>query len=47
MRNMAEVSGPNREFVTLKQLKQNWRFVLSCAAVIGGILYLWLRWHPG
>jgi hypothetical protein len=40
---MAEVSGPNRDYVTFKHLKENWHFVLSCVAVIGGILYLWLR----
>ena len=41
--NMAEVCGPNREFVTLKELKQNWRFLLPCALVIASILYLWYR----
>jgi hypothetical protein len=28
---------------SFKNLKENWRFVLSCTVVIGAILYLWYR----
>jgi hypothetical protein len=28
---------------SFKNLKENWRFVLSCIVVIGAILYLWYR----
>ena len=35
-----------QDYVDFKHLKKNWYFVLACIIVIGGVLYLWLRWHP-
>jgi len=35
-----------QDYVDFEHLKKNWYFVLACIIVIGGVLYLWLRWHP-